>query len=80
MISYTKESGKDYMYLDNKDERAVFYLKVGLETPKRMETREKSFYEASFQVGIDLQKGQKNAELKEGKNTTLHLLCKLLFL
>ena len=70
-----EESGKDY--LDNRDERAVFYLKVGLETPKRTETREKSFFEASFQVGMDLQKVQKKAELKEGKNTTLHLLCTL---
>ena len=78
VISYTEKSGKNY--LDNRDECAVFYMKFGLETPKRTETRENSFYEASSQVGMDLQKVQKKAELKECKNTTLHLLCTLLFL
>ena len=78
MISYKEESGKDY--LDNRDECAVFYMKFGLENPKRTETRENSFYEASSQVGMDLQKVQKKQNWKNGKNTTLHLLCTLLFL
>ena len=54
----------------------ISYLEGALENPQKgTETREKSFCKTPFQLRVDLKKDRNNAEMKEYRKTTRHLLC-----
>ena len=74
VLSNSEVSNRDYLIAIN---TFIYYMEDGLETPqKRKESRRKKFLKKRrFKQGRTGRKFRKKVEMKECKNTSLHLLC-----